>query len=271
MKHLKECSFCKRKVFKLACRKPQDLCAACYYRNKRNATLEYVKVRKPCSIDGCDALAVGSGYCDKHYRRFRKHGTPTPDAAENWGHSHGHPMYDRWRWIRQRRSQPIDPAWANDFWQFVRDIGDPPSPRHTLRRIDERAPYGPANFYWREPSTEVPLTDKQAHAEYQRAYRIAQPHILKNLHLKKSYGIDLAEFNRMLTDQNGGCAICGRPEKRKGKPLAVDHCHTSKHVRGLLCSACNTLIGLADESVARLESAVAYLKKHAAKKVRSGQ
>lgn len=44
--------------------------------------------------------------------------------------------------------------------------------------------------------------------------------------------------------------------------LAVDHCHENGHVRGLLCSSCNTAIGLLRDDPAILRSAIAYLEKH---------
>ncbi len=33
--------------------------------------------RPPCSIDGCDRLAVGRGWCSMHWQRWRNHGSPT--------------------------------------------------------------------------------------------------------------------------------------------------------------------------------------------------
>ena len=35
-------------------------------------------MRKPCVLDSCDAPRVAFGYCERHYRKFRKYGTPTP-------------------------------------------------------------------------------------------------------------------------------------------------------------------------------------------------
>jgi hypothetical protein len=63
----------------------------------------------------------------------------------------------------------------------------------------------------------------------------------------------------MLKDQNDVCAICFK-ECMFGKRLAVDHCHATGKVRGLLCSRCDTSIGKFEDSIELLESANKYLK-----------
>ena len=45
----------------------------------------------------------------------------------------------------------------------------------------------------------------------------------------------------------------------KHKGLYVDHCHVTNKVSGLLCSKCNTFIGLAKDDVLILKSAIDYL------------
>ena len=58
--------------------------------------------------------------------------------------------------------------------------------------------------------------------------------------LRHRYGIGVKEYDELFEKQKGTCAICGLREKRH---LDVDHCHTSKKVRGLLCRNCNTALG----------------------------
>lgn len=85
----------------------------------------------------------------------------------------------------------------------------------------------------------------------------------------KDYGLDAHSYVAMLEAQGGVCAICGRPERRvdgnsqKTKDLAVDHCHVTNRVRALLCSNCNTAIGLLDDSPDLLSKARAYLLHYA--------
>ena len=65
----------------------------------------------------------------------------------------------------------------------------------------------------------------------------------------------------ILTKKHGAvCAICGVTEEQNGKRLAVDHCHTTGVIRGLLCSACNTSLGKFKDSVELLQRAIQYLK-----------
>lgn len=47
------------------------------------------------------------------------------------------------------------------------------------------------------------------------------------------------------------------------RALAVDHCHQTRKLRGLLCGSCNRGIGLLGDSVERMEAALSYLKKAA--------
>lgn len=76
--------------------------------------------------------------------------------------------------------------------------------------------------------------------------------------LLRKYGITLSEYESLLEEQGGVCAICASPPTTKR--LAVDHCHTTGEVRGLLCERCNRGIGLLGDSLERVESAARYLQ-----------
>ena len=89
----------------------------------------------------------------------------------------------------------------------------------------------------------------------------------RNAKFLRNYGLTLAAYDVRLAEQAGVCAICRQPEtarwRRTGrtKTLAVDHNHVTGSIRGLLCHKCNFMIGLADDDVARLQAAVAYLER----------
>lgn len=75
--------------------------------------------------------------------------------------------------------------------------------------------------------------------------------------LRLRYGIGIEAYDALLRAQSGCCAICGK--EPKGRRLAVDHDHSTKHVRGLLCGPCNRGIGYLSDSPERLRRAIAYL------------
>lgn len=52
-------------------------------------------------------------------------------------------------------------------------------------------------------------------------------------------GVSRLEYEEMLVEQNGVCAICHRPSDSMGRRLCVDHDHATGRTRGLLCSTCN--------------------------------
>ncbi len=87
----------------------------------------------------------------------------------------------------------------------------------------------------------------------------------RNRNLKHFYGMDLDRYNQMLEEQNGGCKLCGLPEKLnkvagKFNSLSVDHCHDSGKVRGLLCNPCNRALGFFKHKPEVLNAAADYLR-----------
>lgn len=105
-----------------------------------------------------------------------------------------------------------------------------------------------------------------------RTYKIS-PEAQRHYGLKRYYGISVEQYNQMLADQNGVCAICKLPETSKTpyggpiKPLSVDHNHETNEVRGLLCTQCNYMIGHCRENREFLLEGVKYLDKHSGRKV----
>lgn len=75
-------------------------------------------------------------------------------------------------------------------------------------------------------------------------------------YLQRKYGISMEDFDRLLSDQDGACAICGKTNVRA---LHVDHDHDTNRIRGILCSPCNRALGAFGDSIGLLTSAVDYL------------
>lgn len=76
-----------------------------------------------------------------------------------------------------------------------------------------------------------------------------------------------ADYNALAEKQNHRCAICGAEEKSRDRwngrtrRLAIDHCHTTGKVRGLLCTGCNSALGHMQDDPERLRAAADYLER----------
>ena len=112
--------------------------------------------------------------------------------------------------------------------------------------------------------------DTRSKSGYQTRCKSCQATVKKEMaayyrekHLQKKYGISQADYERMLEEQQGCCAICGIEEKYcENQRLAVDHNHKTKEVRALLCKKCNQAIGLLQDNADFAYSAYQYLKEH---------
>ncbi len=78
--------------------------------------------------------------------------------------------------------------------------------------------------------------------------------------MKRKFGIGLLEYEAMSKAQDGKCKLCGREERTKQRRLAIDHCHETLKVRGLLCHHCNTGLGNFKDDIELLRNAIAYLE-----------
>jgi hypothetical protein len=101
----------------------------------------------------------------------------------------------------------------------------------------------------------------EKHKHYNEKYFLTR----KDTKLKKRYNMSLVEYESMLKKQNYSCAICcisiDDHQQKKGakKHFAVDHCHKTGNVRGLLCYKCNMGLGYFDDDSTKLTQALSYL------------
>jgi hypothetical protein len=190
-----------------------------------------------CIVDGCDREAVlrAMQMCRKHYMRQVRKGS-TSDQRKNarkecsesgcGNLSVAHALCDKH--YRRSRHQPT---------------------RHE-GRVCERC-HG-----------EIP-PERNARAKFcsrDCKLRSSQPARSRRYQLKTKYGITEAEFDALLAEQGGGCAICGTTTPRgRGQRFHVDHCHETGKVRGILCSECNTGLGKFRDDPDLLRRALAYL------------
>lgn len=71
---------------------------------------------------------------------------------------------------------------------------------------------------------------------------------------RKLRGIEESHFEELSRIQDGRCWICQHKE-----PLVIDHNHSNGKVRGLLCSECNSGLGLFYDSESFLKRAIEYV------------
>ncbi|MEU3117990.1 MULTISPECIES: endonuclease VII domain-containing protein [Micromonospora] len=77
----------------------------------------------------------------------------------------------------------------------------------------------------------------------------------REYHLRRRYGVGEKEFQELLTEQGGVCAICRRPD-----PEHLDHDHRTGWVRGILCFNCNGGLGQFKDNAEVLARAITYLR-----------
>ncbi len=195
--------------------------------------------RRRCEVEGCNSLRFGHGYCNMHYKRWRKTGDPgpvvplrqpgrvcgvadcvRPHAAHGMCKSHWQ------RWVDSGRGElPTTPI--------------APKPRGKLK--------GPC---LREDCERTSRGSGYCDRHYAR------------LKVLLSYGLQSYEdFDRLFEEKNGTCHICGASLEYDGKDTHVDHDHITGKVRGLLCRGCNHGLGHFKDNPAALRAAADYLER----------
>ncbi len=216
-----------------------------------------------CIVEGCEAFThrKKNAYCSTHYWRFRHHGRPELPPRKNKRY---HPLYIRWH---EKRADRLS-EW-NDFWRFAADVGECPGDNFTLEKIDNSIKWGSKNFQWKENLAKLSgETDKEWYARKWKNRQLQHPHFERQRHLQRRFQITPEIYAGMSFSQDHKCAICRKPEiaihKSTGnaKRLAVDHCHNSKKIRGLLCWRCNSTLGKVGDSIELLQAMISYLRKH---------
>lgn len=139
------------------CQKTAEIkgyCEPCY-RARKGKNPEF---RPVCTFSGCNKPQVAKGLCQSCYMRQRMNGT----VERKYDGRTKHPLYRTWEAIIKRCTIPsagnykdygakgirVCDRWLNDFWAFVADMGDKPSPEHTIERIEHTGHYEPGNCCW---------------------------------------------------------------------------------------------------------------------------
>lgn len=110
--------------------------------------------------------------------------------------------------------------------------------------------------------------DKKARHKYREENKERFREISRRKQLKHRYGLSIEEYNAILKRQGGCCAVCGTDTNNymtgntEVANFAVDHCHSTGKVRGLLCNQCNRAIGMLGDTPESVLRAYEYLKKN---------
>lgn len=163
----------------------KGFCDKHYRRFKKYGNEEYVTIhqKKQCSAESCNRNSVSKGFCDKHYRRYLKHGDPN----------------------------------------------------YEIVRITE------CMF---EDCNEKSIAKKMCYTHY---------------HANRQKIILTEEDKKYIDDHNGLCDICGNSKNYSNKKLSKDHDHQTGHFRGMLCTKCNLGLGKFSDSPELLIRAAEYI------------
>jgi hypothetical protein len=151
---------------------------------------------------------------------------------------------------RERRSScPIDKTERNNYEKQLREE----NPEYAERQRENRRKWGREN----------PIKVVLSQFNYRDRRKLDPELIVKdrrnqrNSALKKKFGITIEDYEKLYNQQEGKCLIC----ERFFKVLDVDHNHKTEEIRGLLCRACNTLVGQVECRRQEINKIIEYLSK----------
>ena len=179
---------------------------------------------KVCKFSECSKQSSAKGYCDKHYRRFKKYG----DASIVYTYT---------------KSKCLDEECERDA--IVKGYCD----KH-YRRVKKS---GTSKIIKLKPQCSVTgCTNKHL------AKSLCYTHYWMNAQKAK---ID-KRASLLIQNHDGKCDICrSNTSGYKKKSFNIDHDHKTGEVRGLLCHKCNLGLGNFNDNIELLNKAIAYLKK----------
>lgn len=180
-----------------------------------------------CIVDYCSTAPRASGYCARHYNSFKQYGSPVYVDADVSLHTYlpGHRVC----------TSCLESKHESEF-------GAPPSVGKPLTKC--KSCTSDTNTSWRRERM-TPESKSKAKRTSSR-YRAIKNYGESSIHV----------WERMQSGEP--CEACGEVKTR----MAIDHCHDSNKVRGLLCSNCNTALGLLNEDVERMKALIQYIESH---------
>lgn len=86
--------------------------------------------------------------------------------------------------------------------------------------------------------------------------------------LKHDYNISEEDYKKLLNSQSSLCRGCMADFRVYTRIPAIDHCHKTGKVRGILCDSCNMVLGGAFDDPSVLRSLANYLEETNTAKVK---
>jgi hypothetical protein len=77
----------------------------------------------------------------------------------------------------------------------------------------------------------------------------------------KSFGVPVEAIQELERASRGRCMACGREQSERRH--AIDHCHATNVLRGVLCRGCNTALGHMHDNPENLRKLADYIEKNA--------
>lgn len=194
-------------------------------------------LKRICSIENCGRERHARELCITHYARWKRGVSLEPE-------------------VRSRVTVKADECSEEGCSNEVRSKGL--CGMHYVRLLR----YGHTRYRDRKKTPKIcsmPACDNWLYAK-----GLCSNHYLKS-RTWATFGLTVDDYLEILEKQGGVCRVCEQPEtsrdgkSQKVRELALDHCHTSGKMRGLLCQACNTALGLFKDDPTILNRAVAYL------------
>lgn len=110
----------------------------------------------------------------------------------------------------------------------------------------------------REPSRDK---SEQLKVWRNRSYNVTPRERRHAAKLKHWYGLSVCQFDELLDRQGQRCALCGEPfDNTPSGSAAIDHCHVTGIIRGVVHQRCNRGLGHFEDNPVRLEQAALYLR-----------
>lgn len=142
-----------------------------------------------CRMPNCQRKHLAKGLCSKHYSQVQRgiepHDTPRTRNASKWAGNKSTKVYQAWRSIRNRcqptsksakhyhqRGIRVCQRW-DIFENFLTDMGEPPSSKHSIDRINNDGNYEPDNCRWATQVVQVRNT-RWAHFDEETVREIRQ-------------------------------------------------------------------------------------------------